>query len=98
MRWRALARPGEVAAIYMGKRAVRFLQGRLLMHGAAADTPVTLVANASRTDQRIVATRLGSLAEDLAIAELDGPALILLGLAPRNAHTVIQSLEEEIAL
>ena len=96
--WRALARPGEVAAIYMGKRAVRFLQGRLLMHGAAADTPVTLVANASRTDQRIVATRLGSLAEDLAIAELDGPALILLGLAPRNAHTVIQSLEEEIAL
>jgi siroheme synthase len=31
--WRALARPGEVAAIYMGKRAARFVQGRLLMHG-----------------------------------------------------------------
>ena len=32
--WRALARPGEVAAIYMGKKSARFIQGRLMMHGA----------------------------------------------------------------
>jgi uroporphyrin-III C-methyltransferase/precorrin-2 dehydrogenase/sirohydrochlorin ferrochelatase len=41
--WKSLARAGEVAAIYMGKRAARFIQGRLLMHGAAANTPVSLV-------------------------------------------------------
>ena len=96
--WRALARPGEVAAIYMGKRAARYLQGRLLMHGADAATPVTLVENASRPEQRIVATTLATLATDLDQAELSGPALILLGLAPRQAAETVENVKEEIAL
>lgn len=80
--WRALARPGEVAAIYMGKRAARFVQGRLLMHGADPATPVTVVANAARSDQRILAATLASLPE--AVAGLEGPAVLLYGLAPRT--------------
>jgi len=87
--WRALARPGEVAAIYMGKSAARFLQGRLLMHGAAPATPVTLVENASCPDQRILATSLGQLSDDLAQAALTGPALTLFGLAPRAAQAAL---------
>jgi uroporphyrin-III C-methyltransferase len=83
--WRALARPGEVAAIYMGKSAARFLQGRLLMHGADPETPVTIVENVSRPEERILATSLGRMASDLAGAGLNGPALILFGLAPRAA-------------
>lgn len=82
--WAALARPGAVAAIYMGKRASRFLQGRLLMHGAAAATPVSLVENASRPNERVIATTLAGLPE--AAAGLSGPAVILLGLAPRAAR------------
>ncbi len=83
--WRALARPGEVAAIYMGQRAAHYLQGRLLMHGAAPETPVTVVSRASRPDQQVLATTLKGLSGDLGAAGLDGPALILLGLAPRDA-------------
>ncbi|MFN3936280.1 MAG: uroporphyrinogen-III C-methyltransferase [Gemmobacter sp.] len=81
--WRALARPGAVAAIYMGKRAARFIQGRLMMHGADPASPVTVVANASRPDQRILAATLAGLPE--AVAALEGPAIILWGLAPRDA-------------
>ncbi len=92
--WRTLARPGEVAAIYMGKKASRFLQGRLMMHGADPDTPVTLVENASRPDQRVIAARLRTLPEDAAL--LEGPALMLYGLAPRDAAAI--QLPEEIAL
>lgn len=88
--WRSLARPGVVAAIYMGKRAARFLQGRLLMHGAAADTPVCIVENASRADQRITAAVLADLAA--AAQTATGPAVLLLGLAPRSAETVLPSL------
>ncbi|MFD0979255.1 siroheme synthase CysG [Tropicimonas aquimaris] len=84
--WATLARPGTVAAIYMGKRAARFLQGRLLMHGAASDTPVTIVENASRPESRVVASRLATLSEDLAAAELTGPAVLMFGLAPRDAR------------
>lgn len=96
--WQALARPGEVAAIYMGKRAARFLQGRLLMHGADAATPVTVVENVSRPDQRIIESRLARLPDDIQTAELDGPALILLGLAPRKAATTLETLTKEMAL
>ena len=81
-RW---SQPGAVAAIYMGKRAARWMQGRLLMHGAAAATPVTVVENASRPDQRIVAATLATLPD--ALSDVTGPAVLLLGLAPRAAAT-----------
>ncbi|MCR9126575.1 MAG: siroheme synthase CysG [Rhodobacteraceae bacterium] len=83
--WRALARPGAVAAIYMGKKSARFIQGRLLMQGADRATPVTVIENASRPDQRVIATTLDRLPADLAQAAPGGPALTFLGLAPRAA-------------
>ncbi|MBM7070255.1 siroheme synthase CysG [Actibacterium sp. 188UL27-1] len=86
--WRTLARPGAVAGIYMAKRSARFLQGRLLMHGADPATPVSVVENASRPDQRIVTSSLATLTDDLKAANLTGPALLLYGLAPRQAATV----------
>lgn len=85
--WRALARDGEVAAIYMAKKAARFIQGRLLMHGASPATPVTIVENASRPDQRIVAATLSTLPAAIADAAMTGPALLMYGLAPRDAAT-----------
>lgn len=95
--WRALARPGAVAAIYMGKRAARFVQGRLMMHGAEGSTPVTLVENASRPDQRILDSRLDRLASDMAGAALAGPVIMLLGLAPARGAAVLPALIEELA-
>lgn len=81
--WAALARPGSVAAIYMGKASARFVQGRLLMHGADPATPISVVENASRPAQRILAVTLATLPAILSAADLDGPALIWLGLPPR---------------
>ncbi len=89
--WKALAHHGEVAAIYMGKRAARFIQGRLMMHGAAPDTPVTVVENASRSDQNVLATTLAQLEPTLSDAELSGPALVFYGLAPRKAQAVCKT-------
>lgn len=86
--WRALARPGEVAAIYMGKRAARFVQGRLMMHGADPATPVTVIEDASRPTQRILSTTLAELEPALTEAAMTGPALTLYGLAPRAALAV----------
>ncbi|ATI42425.1 uroporphyrinogen-III C-methyltransferase [Pacificitalea manganoxidans] len=85
--WRALARPGEVAALYMAKRGARFLQGRLLMHGAAPETPVTIVENASRPDEQVIATTLAALPATLESGDVAGPAILLYGLAPRARAT-----------
>ncbi|WP_170760338.1 uroporphyrinogen-III C-methyltransferase [Ruegeria lacuscaerulensis] len=95
--WNALARPGSVAAIYMGKMSARFIQGRLIMHGADRDTPVTLVENASRSDQRILATTLNQLPTDLTAAEMDGPTLTFYGLAPRQAARALTEFKKEHA-
>jgi uroporphyrin-III C-methyltransferase len=89
--WRALAGPGAVTAVYMGKRAARFVQGRLFMHGASPDMAVTLVENASRPEQRIIATTLAGLPQQA--AALCGPAIILLGLAPKAATETLQFQE-----
>ncbi|WP_045391051.1 uroporphyrinogen-III C-methyltransferase [Falsirhodobacter sp. alg1] len=93
--WATLARTGEVAAIYMGKKASRFIQGRLMMHGAAADTPVTLVENASRADQRIISATLSTLSDR--VSGLSGPAILLYGLAPRAAVQALNELNEATA-
>lgn len=95
--WRALARPGEVAALYMARRAARFVQGRLMMHGAAPDTPVTLVANAGRADEHVLATTLADWPADLSAAALTGPALTFVGLTPRAAAALIPQTTQELA-
>ncbi|WP_375544428.1 uroporphyrinogen-III C-methyltransferase [Phaeobacter inhibens] len=95
--WATLARPGEVAAIYMGKKSARFVQGRLIMHGADRATPMTIVENASRANQRVIETTLERLPTDLAAAELTGPALTFLGLAPRASAQALTDLKMELA-
>ncbi len=96
--WAALAKPGAITAIYMGKRAARFLQGRLMMHGADPATPVSVVENAGRPGERLLPTNLGALSADLDDAQLTGPAVILLGLAPPEAAALpaLPQLEEAL--
>ena len=90
--WRSLAKTDAVAAIYMAKKGSRFLQGRLLMHGARGDTPVTIVENISRADQRIHATTLADLPDTAALCT--GPAILLYGLCPRRAAATLPELQE----
>ena len=90
--WRGLAQPGEVAAIYMGKKSARFIQGRLMMHGADPATPVTLVENVSLPEQRVHSGTLANLAEIALCAS--GPAVILFGLAPRRTASALETLQE----
>lgn len=90
--WAGLAQAGAVTAIYMGKKSARYIQGRLMMHGAMAATDVTVVANVSRPDQQIIGATLATLPD--AVAKADGPAVLLLGIAPRSALQSLPKLQE----
>ncbi|WP_299614301.1 siroheme synthase CysG [uncultured Tateyamaria sp.] len=90
--WKALAAPGEVAAIYMGKKSARFIQGRLMMHGIDPATPMTFVENASRADQQVLSTTVAEMEPTLTQAGLGGPALTFIGLAPRAALAAIPEI------
>lgn len=93
--WRGLTQKDEVAAIYMGKKSARFVQGRLMMHGAAADTPVSVVENVSHPDQRIWSGPLSRMSD--LVAQATGPAVILFGLSPRIAVKALKTLKESRA-
>jgi len=92
--WRRLARPGEVAAIYMGKKSARFIQGRLMMFGADPATPVTAMENASRQSQRTVGATLSELPG--IVAEMPGPVIVLYGLAPREAMAISRISDRKV--
>jgi uroporphyrin-III C-methyltransferase len=93
--WRGMARTGEVAAIYMGKKSARFIQGRLMMHGADSATPITIVENVSRPEQHVIAATLATLPD--AVAQANGPAVLLYGLEPRRARAALTELKEATA-
>lgn len=91
--WRALACPGAVTAVYMGLRAARFVQGRMLLHGADPSLVVTAVENAGRPERRVVSTTLAALPEALAREGVKGPAILFLGLSPRAAAAALPAAE-----
>lgn len=89
--WQKLAAKNTRAAIYMGLGAARFIQGRLLLHGANANTPVTIVENASRADQIIAESTIGTLTDDIAAHGIKGPALLMLGYSRRRVINQIKA-------
>lgn len=91
--WKSLAEKGTRAAVYMGVGASGFIQGRLLMHGADNNLPVSVIENASRDDQIIIATTLGRLSEDIKLNGIVGPAILLLGYEPRSVADVKDTSE-----
>ncbi len=95
--WRSLSAPGSVAAIYMGKKAAKFLSGRLMMFGADPQTPVTAVENASLPNARRIEATVNSLASELEAAGPEGPVVILFGISGTKAMDVAGHAQEVAA-
>jgi len=85
--WKNLSAKGSRAAVYMGVGASRFIQGRLLLHGAERTRPVCVVENASRPNQIILSTTLEKLPDDLTEKGIKGPAILLIGYSARAIET-----------
>lgn len=78
--WRSLAKSGQIAAVYMGKKGAGHFRSHMLTFGAAPKTPVTIMLNISRANQRIVFTTLDNLVDAVVRVEKAGPAVIMYGL------------------
>jgi len=77
--WASLARANQTVVIYMGLSQAAPIAARLMAAGRSGATPALIVENASRADERRIVTTLAGLAE--AAANLDGPALLMVGEA-----------------
>lgn len=92
--WSSAATGTAPLAIYMGRRAARSVQRRLVLFGRSPSTPVILVENAGRMDERIDYGTLGRLAEQVEAFGGSGPLMILVGMRSRAAAAVVAALPE----
>jgi uroporphyrin-III C-methyltransferase len=98
--WRSLAAAARDAkltvVIYMGvSGAARIQQG--LLSALAASTPVAVVQNATRPDQREAVTTLGELEATLARDNLRSPAVIVVGDVVRGVAAIAHAPQRAVA-
>lgn len=77
--WAALASLGHTLVVYMGVSTADAIARRLVEAGRASETPVSLVENGTRPDQKIIKGALGDLGRLVADAGVEGPALLVIG-------------------
>lgn len=97
--WPALVARGHTLAIYMGATEAASVRDRLLDAGTAPTTPVAIVENGTRPDERVSVGRLADLAR-LAATHTHGeagPSLIIVGEVAGLAATADQPLLKKVS-
>jgi uroporphyrin-III C-methyltransferase len=77
--WGALVRSGLTIVIYMGIAHAAQIRTRLLAAGMAPGTPVAIIANATRPEQREAVGTLDDLVDVIRDARIASPAIIMAG-------------------
>ena len=92
--WASLARANHTVVVYMGLSTAPRIAERLIAAGRAASTPVAVVENASLPHERRVLTTLAGLG--LAVSDLDGPALLVIGEVAALADAPLTLLSQAL--
>jgi len=77
--WSALAAPRHTLVVYMGLSRAGALAESLIGAGRAPGTPVAIIENGTRVDERVVTGTLSSLPSLVMAARVGAPALIVVG-------------------
>ncbi|MEZ5211303.1 uroporphyrinogen-III C-methyltransferase [Gordonia sp. PP30] len=77
--WAALARLRGTLVLMMAVQRLDAFAAALLDGGKPADTPVALIENASRADQRLIRTDLAHAAQTAHEQKLTPPAIVVIG-------------------
>jgi|APFre7841882724_1041349.scaffolds.fasta_scaffold01225_5 uroporphyrin-III C-methyltransferase/precorrin-2 dehydrogenase/sirohydrochlorin ferrochelatase len=77
--WVALAQERQTVAFYMGVAGLATIGERLRRHGRDTTTPVAIIENGSRPDQRVTLATLDALEDLAARGGIHSPALLVVG-------------------
>jgi len=77
--WAHLARGAGTVVIYMGVRNLAEIAGKLIEHGRAADTPVSVIERATTPKQRTVRGTLADIGERAKAENIQPPAVAIIG-------------------
>ena len=84
--WAALVAARMPLVIYMGVARCEELQRELLAAGLDPATPVAIVSNATRPEERTVISTVSTLAATLRAAQIRSPAVMIVGEVVRAAQ------------
>lgn len=74
-----LIHPNQTIVFYMGLHTIGELTQNLIKHGKPETTPTAIVSKGTRADQRVLTGTLETIAELQSTAQLEAPALIIVG-------------------
>ncbi len=77
--WSKLSQPQQTLVFYMGIKHAPEVERQLIAHGLKPSTPVALVENGTRRDQRVVTGSVAGLGELVAREKILAPAVIIVG-------------------
>ena len=77
--WSALSAPNHTLVVYMGVVTAGEVATKLMRHGRLPDTPVLVIENGTRADERRTPATLTTLESTLAATPPTGPALLIIG-------------------
>ncbi len=77
--WEGIAKGSPVIVMYMAMKHLAAIADKLIEGGRSVDEPVGIVCNASLAGQRVLETTLGTCAGDAAAANIEPPAIVVVG-------------------
>lgn len=89
--WASLARDRQTLAVYMGVRRFSELMRQLIKHGRRADTPVAIIENGTRPEQRVIRGTLGQLPMLASAHRIKAPSVLIIGSVARQARVTQKS-------
>ncbi|MEL6359769.1 MAG: siroheme synthase CysG [Pseudomonadota bacterium] len=97
LNWQALAASGSTLVFYMGVSKARTISERLIGAGLAGATPVAVIENGTRLNERILLGSLGDLGGLIQREGIEGPAILLIGdvatkASPGQLDEIIQNV------
>ena len=77
--WDMLSRPAQTVVVFMGVGTAPHISKNLIAAGRAGTTPVAIIQNGTRPDQKISYGRLADLPHMITRHEVSAPALLIIG-------------------
>ena len=77
--WEKLADPHRTLVLLMATARLPEIAQQLVMHGLSGTTPVAVVQDGTRPSQRTVLGTLDTIADDVARAKIEAPAVVVIG-------------------
>lgn len=77
--WTSMRSANQTLVIYMGLMKAAHIQQQLIVAGRSAETPVAIIENGSRREQRIVTGALHQLSALIEQHHVQSPALLIIG-------------------